>query len=247
MQYSIKKIIPNILTSLNFLSGCIAAYLAFNHFYLSTLLFCFLGVFFDFFDGYFARILKVEDQFGKHFDSLSDIITSGFVPGIIMYQLFLLSGVKEINYVISIFETNFIFSIAPIGLIGFLISLGAAYRLANFNVIKTSNSFIGLPAPANSLLIVSLPVFLDYPLINQIKPFILSPYSLSIISLISIFLMNVKWKMFKINFNRNTYLFPLIFVFLSIILIFFLKEAAITLSIISYLLLSLVKNIFEKN
>ncbi len=247
MQNSIKKIIPNTLTSLNFLSGCIAAYLAFNHFYLATLFFCFLGVFFDFFDGFFAKLFKVEDQFGKHFDSLSDIITSGFVPGIIMYQLFILSGVKENNYVISIFENNLVFSIAPIGLIGFLISLGAAFRLANFNVIKKSNSFIGLPAPANSLLIVSLPVFLDYPLINQIKPYILKPYSLIIITFISILLMNIKWKMFKIIFTKNTYFYPFIFILSSIILIFFLKEASITIIIINYLLLSLVKNIFNRD
>ena len=83
-----KKSIPNILTSFNLFSGCLAAYFAFNHFFSACLAFCLLGILFDFLDGFFAKLLNVESEIGKYLDSLSDIITSGFVPGLIMYQLF---------------------------------------------------------------------------------------------------------------------------------------------------------------
>jgi len=250
MHYYIKKAIPNTLTSLNLLSGCLAAYFAFNHFFLASLVFCLIGVFFDFFDGFFARILKVEDNFGKQLDSLADIVTSGFVPGIIMYQLFLLSGVKEISYSINFKELNFIFSIAPIALFGFLITVGSAFRLAKFNLSTYSLShFNGLPAPSNSILIVSLPSFIAHPLFVDIKPYILNSYSLSIIVLTSVFLMNVKWKMFKIKLNRGKYIisYPIVLIVISGFLILFLREAGLTLVIIIYLLLCLVKNLINKD
>ena len=45
-----------------------------------------LGTFFDLFDGLFARLLKAESQFGLQFDSMADLITSGIVPGVVMYK-----------------------------------------------------------------------------------------------------------------------------------------------------------------
>ena len=56
--------------------------------------FVFLGIFFDFFDGFFARKFNVSGEFGKQLDSLADVVTSGVAPGIIMFQLILFS-VKE--------------------------------------------------------------------------------------------------------------------------------------------------------
>ena len=81
-----------------------------------------LGTFFDLFDGLFARLLKAESQFGLQFDSMADLITSGIVPGVVMYKLFLEIGIREIDFTIAVFQNDFTFSFAPLALVGFLIS-----------------------------------------------------------------------------------------------------------------------------
>ena len=88
-MHLLKKIIPNLFTALNFLCGCSAAYLAYKNLFEAAFLLVFLGAFFDLFDGFFARLLDAESEFGLQFDSMADLITSGVVPGVVMYNLFL--------------------------------------------------------------------------------------------------------------------------------------------------------------
>ena len=85
----IKKHIPNLFTLLNLLSGMIAVLMAVTDKLLAATFFVFLGIFFDFFDGFFARKFKVEGELGKQLDSLADVVTSGVVPGIVMFQMML--------------------------------------------------------------------------------------------------------------------------------------------------------------
>ena len=119
---------------MNLLAGCLAVYFAFTHQFNAALLFVLLGVFFDFFDGFFARLLGVESELGVQLDSMADLITSGFAPGALLYQLFVLSGVKIIDYPLNIStDISMVFSFAPLALIGFSVTLGAAFRLARFN------------------------------------------------------------------------------------------------------------------
>ena len=87
----LKKSIPHLFTSLNLLCGCLATYFAFSHQFNAALLLVLAGVFFDFLM-VFARILKVESDLGVQLDSMADLITSGIAPGVLMYQLFVLSG-----------------------------------------------------------------------------------------------------------------------------------------------------------
>ena len=94
----LKKAIPHLFTSMNLLCGCLATFFAFSHQFNAALMFVFLGVFFDFFDGFFARLLGVESALGVQLDSLADLITSGLAPGVLMYQLFVISGVKSVDY-----------------------------------------------------------------------------------------------------------------------------------------------------
>src|SRR6056300_1774166 len=130
----LKKTIPNLFTALNFLCGCSAAYLAFKNLFEAAFLMVFLGAFFDLFDGFFARLLRVESQFGLQFDSMADLITSGLAPGMVMYKLFLEIGIRELDLSFILLRNEFTFSFAPFALFGFLISLGAAIRLAKFNI-----------------------------------------------------------------------------------------------------------------
>ena len=86
-----KKYVPNALTLLNLLCGSIAVILAVNSNFVTAALFVFLGIFFDFFDGFFARKFNVQGPLGVQLDSLADMVTSGLVPGIIMFKLLSLS------------------------------------------------------------------------------------------------------------------------------------------------------------
>ena len=82
-----KRHIPNLITMLNILCGCIAVVFAMRNEMEYTALFVFLGIFFDYFDGLLARLLRVQSNLGIQLDSLADMITSGLVPGIVMFQL----------------------------------------------------------------------------------------------------------------------------------------------------------------
>ena len=86
-----KKHLPNLFTFLNLFSGCIAVVAAVSNALEVAAIFVCLGIFFDFFDGFLARKLKVQSALGVQLDSLADMVTSGLVPGIVMFQLFILS------------------------------------------------------------------------------------------------------------------------------------------------------------
>ena len=90
----IKSFIPNTLTLLNLICGCFSIAFAFQFQFDAVLILVLFGVLLDYLDGLTARFLNAESYFGKHLDSLSDIITSGIVPGIVVYQMFKLSGNK---------------------------------------------------------------------------------------------------------------------------------------------------------
>ena len=132
----IKAFIPNILTALNLICGCFSIAFAFQFQFEVVLILVLLGVFFDYLDGIVARMLNAESEFGKHLDSLSDIVTSGVVPGIIVYQLFKLSGnrVTDFNLDLNlepIINLDLIFSISPIAFLAFIITLVLPLDLLN--------------------------------------------------------------------------------------------------------------------
>ena len=245
----IRKSIPHIFTLLNLFCGCVAVFLAFSHFFHAALVAVMLGVFFDFFDGFFARLLKVESALGVQLDSLADMVTSGFVPGVVMYQLFVISGAKSVDFSYQYENFSLIFTIVPLALIGFLIPLGAAFRLAKFNLTTEKVSFFrGVPTPAIALFIVALPLFIHHPLLVSIKEYVLTPIALSIIVVLSVFFMNIHWKMIALKeFNRSNpreIFLPIVLILVLISMIYIFGLAALIIIIITYIVLSLLKNMF---
>ena len=147
---NIKKHIPNVITLINLLCGCIALVFAVDLNFDMVFYFVALGIFFDFFDGFFARLFNVSSPLGLQLDSLADMVTSGVVPGFVMFHLLQQSQNPLSNNLILPY-------------LGFIITLGSCYRLANFNIdTRQTDSFIGLPTPANTLFIVSLPLVLKH-------------------------------------------------------------------------------------
>lgn len=233
---NIKKHIPNIVTLCNLLCGTLATIFAVDGHFELTAFFVALGVFLDFFDGFFARILKVSGELGKQLDSLADMVTSGVVPGIVLFSL--------LGYENQFMDEFSSFSAIP--LIGLLVTLGACYRLANFNLdTRQSESFIGLPTPAMSLFVVSLPLIQMHSEIDFIRELIGNTYFLICISIFFSFLMNSKLHLFSLKFKNYTLrenLFKYVLIVLSVIFLITMKFLAVPIIILCYLILSIIKN-----
>lgn len=235
---SIGKQIPNFITLGNLLSGTVAAIFAVQGDYKFTALFVCIGVLFDFFDGFVARLLNVSGELGKQLDSLADMVTSGVVPGIIMYKL-LQDNLNRPNYISSAVQ------VLDVPLIGLILTLAAGYRLAKFNIdTRQTDSFIGLPTPAMSLFVISLPLILEYSDVDFVKNLIHNNYFLIAVTWILSYLMNaelplfsLKFKVYSLKNNKIIYLFLLA----SVVLIFTLHFLSIPIIIILYILLSLIK------
>ncbi|MCH9661294.1 MAG: CDP-alcohol phosphatidyltransferase family protein, partial [Bacteroidetes bacterium] len=127
------KQIPNAITSLNLLSGCVAVLFAVSGDLVTAAIFAFIGIFFDFFDGLAARLLKAQSDVGLQLDSLADMVTSGLVPGLVMMKLLeRATNTEVIQTASSISETMSwdTTKVSLIPLIGLLITVASAYRLA---------------------------------------------------------------------------------------------------------------------
>lgn len=239
------KQIPNIITSLNLLCGCVAIIFAVSGDLVAASFFAFAGIFFDFFDGLAARLLNAQSQVGLELDSLADVVTSGVVPGIVMLQLLsesITGHTMDITNITSQVGWNTsIVSYLPF--IGLLITVASAYRLAKFNVdTRQTTSFIGLPTPANTLLILSFPLILAFQNVTFVENIILNEWFLIVMTILSCILLNAEIPLFAFKFktwgfkeNAVRYFF----LALSIVLLVTLKFMALPIIILLYILISL--------
>lgn len=242
-----KRHIPNLVTGLNLLSGCVAILFAVNGQYIGAVLFVFLGIFFDFFDGLLARKFNVQSQLGVQLDSLADMVTSGVVPGLVMYGLIndALGGgsiyVIENGWNQSV---NWIGSdIRPLALIGFFITMASGYRLAKFNLDDEQQTYFkGLPTPANTILILSLPLILEFQYSITISNLFGRLWFLIGVTLLSCYLLNANFKLFALKFKTWAFrpnLVRYLFLIVTILLLVILKFIAIPIIILLYILTSL--------
>lgn len=243
---NINKYIPNALTLLNLLSGLLALIAIFNGFYDHAFIFVALGIFFDFWDGFLARKLGVTGPLGVQLDSLADMVTSGVVPGLLMFKLFETIQQNQPEYMPT--EDTFYMGVIPY--FGFFITLASCYRLANFNIdTRQTNSFIGLPTPANAMLIMSIPM-IQYNREGEWFDLVLgNPYVLLVITLISTFLLNAEIPLFSLKFKKLNWSeakLQISFTVFAVLMLFVLKFVAIPLIILSYIILSLILNSLSK-
>ncbi len=236
-----KKHIPNAITLLNLLSGIIAVFCAAYGVLDGAALFVVLGILFDFFDGFAARLLGVQGELGKQLDSLADMVTSGLVPGIVLFQL-LLKAIDPAMDIATIFNGD---SFVWIPFLGFLVTLSSAYRLANFNIdTRQSSSFIGLPTPANALLILSIPLIVQYSeqavFVNAFQ----NIYVLLFVTVLSTYLLNAPIPLFALKFKNYSWKengFRYVFLGSSFLMIVFLGYISIPIIILFYVLLSVLQ------
>ncbi|PWS28552.1 CDP-diacylglycerol--serine O-phosphatidyltransferase [Pedobacter yonginense] len=216
-----KRHIPNAITCANLFSGCIGIVFAFKGNLEVAAYFVILSGIFDFFDGMVARLLNVKSAIGKDLDSLADMVSFGFLPGVVMFQLLTSSDYASIY----------------LPYLGFLITVFSALRLAKFNNdARQTDDFIGLNTPMNTLFICSLPfIAKDYPDVIHSSILligIIAVTSYLLVSEIKIFSLkfsNLSWAKNKVKF---------IFLILSALLIGFLQFAAIPFILVLYIALS---------
>jgi CDP-diacylglycerol--serine O-phosphatidyltransferase len=239
---SIKKHIPNTITLLNLLAGLLALIHAFNGNYNEAFSLVCLGIFFDYWDGFFARIWKVQSPIGLQLDSLADMVTSGVVPGLVMYKM--LADIQENQSQYNLTEDTYYMGVVPY--LGFLITLASCYRLAKFNVdTRQTDSFIGLPTPANALLIMSIPMIQFHSEFEWLVDFLSNPYVLVGVTVLSSYLLNAEIPLFSLkvkNFSWEKYKMQVVFLILSLILIVLLEFIAIPIIILLYVILSVANN-----
>ena len=230
-----KKYIPNLITLSNLLCGTVAIVFAVRGTIDWAALFVAIGIFLDFFDGFFARLLHVKSEMGLQLDSLADMVTSGVVPGIVMFQL--------LNNSTYVLQTEGTFAML-LPYVGFFITLASAYRLANFNIdTRQTSGFIGLPTPANTMFILSLPLILQYQPTELFNSLLHNMWVLLGITLLSAYLLNAEIALFALKFSDYSFknnALKYVFLALCVILLLSLKIIAIPLIILLYIILSLL-------
>ena len=232
-----------MLTLLNLLCGCLAIISTFHKSFELTAILLMMAAVFDFFDGFAARLLGVHSELGKQLDSLADMVTFGVVPGFVMYQLIIYAIGSGAAY-LGPDEPVWYLAYA-----GMLIPLFSAYRLAKFNIdTRQSDQFIGLPTPANALLISFLPLLM-IPEGNAIAEILLKPYVLITLCAIQSYLMVAELPMIALKFKSfgwkgNEWRYFLLL--LSAVVVLLIKQKAVPFIIILYVVLSLIQNMFNQ-
>lgn len=231
----------------------------------------YLAAVLDFLDGFIARKLNQMSELGKQLDSLADMVTFGVAPGILVCVLLIIQtqGGLSIKYDLSLSEQVFMSVTAFFSPIvsgdwsavnylcfsGLIIPFFSLFRLAKFNIdTRQSESFIGLPTPANTIFFTSFPLLIAYyynaGIENNVLNTVLTPWVLiSITTLMSVLLIaelplfSLKFKHFKWNGNEIKF----IFLGCCLILIPILFAWAIPIIIILYLILSVIENKRKKH
>lgn len=245
------KNIPNVFTLLNLIFGCIAIV-----FILQTgesiiimentgatqvympekiwwgALFIFGAAIIDFLDGFLARLFKAQSEMGEQLDSLSDMVSFGVAPGLILYQLLRLSYAQSENGL----------DVSMIALFpAFIFTAAVAWRLAKFNVsANQSYNFIGVPSPAAGLLIASFPLIILYEYFN-IQTLLINKWFLYGLILVLSYLMlsNRNFMALKFtDFSFKNNLLKYILLLVSFVLLIVLRWFAVPIIFVLYILMS---------
>jgi len=239
MAIMIKKHIPNFVTSLNLFFGVVAIIYVGKGMLSHAALFVGVAALMDFFDGLVARLLKVSSEIGKELDSLADVVSFGVAPGLMAYQLIKISGASVM-----------VASVNLLPFIGILIPVFSALRLAKFNIDNTqSDSFKGLPVPANAIFFASFPLIVNAQFFNSgilhhfLSPLFQNTFFLIILVVVFSFLLVAPFRLFSLKLKKRSWSMnkiQLIFLLISLVSLIVFNFAAVPLIIVIYVLLSLL-------
>lgn len=247
------KQIPNFFTLLNLVFGCIAIVMilqtgqsivvlneqagTFDPVFPEKMawgaLFIFLAAIVDFLDGFLARLMKASSTMGEQLDSLSDMVSFGVAPGLILYQLLRLGYARQ--------EGGLDVSFAYL-LPAFIFTCAVAWRLAKFNIsTNQTTSFKGVPSPAAGLFVASFPLIIWNEYFHLQEYFINQWILYAVIIVVSYLMvsnrtfMALKFKDYSFGNNSSKYILLII----SIACIVFLRWFAVPVIFILYLIFSI--------
>jgi CDP-diacylglycerol--serine O-phosphatidyltransferase len=240
----VKKHIPKFITCLNLVCGCLAIVSIFHKALDMAAYLVALAAVFDFLDGAVARLLHVKSEIGKQLDSLADMVTFGVVPGFILYQMITTSIFETYGMLVN---SDWKWNLAFIGL---LIPVFSALRLAKFNIdVRQSESFIGMPTPANTILIASLPLILIFEPDSFLAIYLHNLYVLISLTVVCSLLLVSEIPLFSLkfkNFGWSDNQIRFTFLILALALLLFFKYSGLPLVIFLYVALSLIKQLTNK-
>jgi len=248
------KQIPNLLTLLNLFFGCMAITAAMQHgltlsydyntgqqilvipekIFLASVFIAIAAVI-DFFDGFVARLFGASSELGKQLDSLSDVVSFGVAPGIIVYQFLQLSIARHDGGIDSS-----IFWLLP----AFIIPCAGAYRLGRFNIDNSQSTvFKGVPIPAAGLVIASFPLIYWYSNTTVLNNILLNEWFwYAVIFLIS-YLMVCTLPMKALKFSGLSFKVLLPFIIIAIVAVvaaILVGWLAVPLAFLTYVIVSLI-------
>ena len=236
--------IPNSLTLLNLLFGCIGVFACATSNYKIVPICIAISLIADFLDGFVARMLKVKSEIGAQLDSLADMVSFGVLPGMMMVQLFSMSNMTGGGS----YEVN------PIAYLGFIFTLFACLRLAKFNLdTRQSDNFLGLATPAATIFVLGLYLNFfdqDFTLLPSFTFKILyQPLTIVVLIATLSYLMISEIPMFSLKSNFTKWKgseIKILFLILSIIVLFTLKEIGLSVVIFIYIIASIILSMIEK-
>jgi CDP-diacylglycerol--serine O-phosphatidyltransferase len=247
-----KNQIPNSITILSLIFSCLAITLIFEG-KLDIAAYLLIGsMVCDYFDGFTARVLKVNNPIGKEIDSLVDMVAFGVAPGMLLYQVTKLAQ-NNPEYSVQIL-TDYPW----LHYSAFLIPIFSAIRLAKFNIdTRQTTSFIGLAVPAHASFYIfctllylypNLPMIIDVsgivtpivsnPLIMLIFGVLLSLMLVAEVPMFSLKVKQLKWK------GNET---PFTFILLWFLMLIFMNIVTSPVIIILYILWSIFLNFKNKS
>lgn len=228
---SIRNNVPNAVTCCNLLSGALACVAAFHAFepwwwglqgYQVAFVLIAAAAVFDFFDGFTARLLHAVSPLGKELDSLSDAVSFGLAPGMVLYNM-LVHHLPECG---------------AFAYVAMMIPVFGALRLAKFNVsTDQSTTFTGLPIPANAIFWIGFTDF--YATHHEVVP----PLVVAALVVALSLLMVCDLRMFSLKMHslalREAYK-QYVLVAVLVVCVCLLGVAGLALGILFYVLLSAV-------
>lgn len=178
-------VLPNLFTTAGLFAGFYAIMQArLGHFEAASLA-IFVAMVMDIIDGRLARLTNTQSAFGSEYDSLSDMVSFGVAPAMVLFE-FALSELGRFG-----------------SLVAFIYVACAALRLARFNVAKTSDKsyFTGMPSPGAAAImssIVWVMVDYDFQLSGTSRVMLAILMAATALSMVS----NIKYRSYKdVNFR----------------------------------------------
>lgn len=225
------KQIPNIITLCNLICGCLSITYAANAQLEIAAWLVIAATVFDFFDGFVARSLKADGAMGKQLDSLCDVVSFGVAPGFIWYQMMQQYGMCSAD---GFCINKYIWLALP---------LGAAYRLAKFNIDERQTSgFLGMPTPITGILHAGIAIAIAHH--SFAEKYYINFYVLLLLPILTAYLAISELPILALKFKKNDAQgkFKIAFLLLSLVSIFILQWDSFAFIYIILLFISVIAN-----